>query len=83
MNVDSEQRMTPGRRAVARSAVAAGLVVLAGLSGCYQKVTRAEGFGADRISTESPNRQQGPIDQLIFGKDEKTVRRGPSGSIPK
>lgn len=57
-----------------------GLVVLAGLAalpGCYEKVTRAEGFGADRISTETPNRQQGPIDELIFGKDPKPVRKSP------
>jgi len=53
-----------------------GLLGLIAAPGCYQKVTRAEGFGADRISTESPNRQQGPIDELIFGKDQKSVRKG-------
>lgn len=46
-------------------------------TGCYQKVTRAEGFGASRISTEEPDRQPGAIDKLIFGQDKpskKTVK---------
>lgn len=51
--------------------------------GCYERVTRVEGFGAHRISTQSPDRQQGPIDELIFGKDRKTVREGESGAYVK
>jgi hypothetical protein len=51
---------------------AASLVVCA--PGCYQKVTRAEGFGASRISTEEPDRQQGPVDKLIFGEDKPTKK---------
>jgi len=44
--------------------------ILISAAGCYKKVTRAEGFGASRISTEEPDRQQGPIDKLIFGEDQ-------------
>lgn len=50
------------------SVCALGMAMAA--SGCYTKITRAEGFGADRISTEEPNRRQGPVDKLIFGEDQ-------------
>lgn len=51
-------------------------VIVAGAAcgGCYQKITRAEGFGASRISTEEPDRQQGPVDKLIFGEDKPTKK---------
>lgn len=61
-------------------AAAAALGAAAAAGGCYERVTRAEGFGADRISTEAPNRTQGPVDELIFGKDAQDVRTGPSGA---
>lgn len=50
------------------SVCAVGVTIAA--SGCYTKITRAEGFGADRISTEEPDRRQGPVDKLIFGEDQ-------------
>lgn len=52
-----------------------GLVcACAALTGCYHRVTRAEGFGADRITTEEPNLKQGPLDSLIFGQDKPPKR---------
>ena len=63
------------KRLVRTGAAIAALTLVAGVgSGCYERVTRAEGFGADRISTEAPDRSQGPIDQLIFGKDQPSVK---------
>lgn len=59
-------------RAVAAVAIGAAVLFMAG--GCYQKITRAEGFGASRISTEEPDRQQGPVDKLIFGEDKPTKK---------
>ena len=55
--------------------VALGAATLLLSGGCYEKVTRAEGFGADRITTEDPNRNQGPVDKLIFGEDQNEVIR--------
>ncbi len=76
-----------GRRTSIGGRGATGVLLLlaaaGAMAGCYEKVTRVEGFGAHRISTESPNRQQGPIDELIFGKDQKPVRQGPSGAYRK
>lgn len=83
-----KRKMTPMRdgtvgRVVRTGTALAVLLVGAGAgSGCYERVTRAEGFGADRISTEAPNRTQGPIDTLIFGKDQPTVRTT-SGTFEK
>jgi hypothetical protein len=52
--------------------LAAALAVLpAALGGCYQKVTRAEGFGAERIPVEESDRPDGPIDQLLFGPQKQ------------
>lgn len=50
----------------------AGAGVLACSGGCYKKVTRAEGFGADRISTEE-GRHEGPVEKVIFGEQKKEV----------
>ncbi len=35
--------------------------------GCYKKITRAEGFGADRITTEQSDLDT-PLNNAIFGK---------------
>ena len=48
-------------------------------TGCYQKITRAEGFGASRISTEKSDLDT-PIDNAIFGKPDsakKSTMPGP------
>jgi len=43
------------------------------LAGCYQKITRAEGFGASRISTEKSDLDT-PIDNAIFGKPDSSKK---------
>ncbi len=50
------------------------VLVLAGLgaaaTGCYERVTRAEGIGADRVDTYEPNSKGEPdlLDDLMWGK---------------
>jgi len=46
-------------------------LALASTAGCYSKVTHAEGFGADRITTEEGDRTNGPVEQVLFGDDAK------------
>lgn len=47
---------------------AALLVSVAGLSGCYQRVTRATGFGADQYQVSEPYQESGRIDDWFWGK---------------
>jgi hypothetical protein len=37
-------------------------------AGCYQRVTRATGFGADQYSVSEPYQESGKIDDWFWGK---------------
>jgi hypothetical protein len=37
-------------------------------SGCYQRVTRATGFGADQYTVSEPYQESGKIDDWFWGK---------------
>ena len=51
--------------------------VLAGFgavsTGCYERVIRAEGIGADRVDTYEPNSKEEPdvLDDIMWGKQPK------------
>lgn len=52
-----------------RVAVAATLAAMTiGLGGCYQRVTRATGFGADQYQVAEPYQESGRIDDWFWGK---------------
>lgn len=51
----------------ALAALGLGAACLA-MSACYEKVTRAEGFGTTEIQTEQGNLRQGPIDNALYGR---------------
>ncbi|MBX3403665.1 MAG: hypothetical protein KF699_09685 [Phycisphaeraceae bacterium] len=42
--------------------------VMACCAGCYQRVTRATGFGADQYSVSEPYQESGKIDDWFWGK---------------
>ncbi len=53
------------------------VLVLAGLgaaaTGCYERVIRAEGIGANRVDTYEPNSKGEPdvLDDIMWGKQPK------------
>lgn len=47
------------------------------LQGCYQRVTRATGFGADQYTVSEPYQRNSKIDDWVFGREEN---RSSSGS---
>lgn len=51
--------------------IASAIVVLAAvgtMGGCYQRVTRATGFGADQYQVSEPYQESGRIDDWFWGK---------------
>jgi len=55
-----------------RAAGLGGLMVLLFAAsmqgGCYQRVTRATGFGADQYNVSEPYQQSGTVDDWFWGK---------------
>ncbi len=47
--------------------------------GCYKRVVKAEGFGADGVTVQQPNRSDTAIDRAIFGGEPKANSRRPGG----
>jgi len=45
----------------------------AAATGCYERVIRAEGIGADRVDTYEPNSKGEPdvLDDIMWGKKPK------------
>jgi hypothetical protein len=39
------------------------------LGGCYERVVRAKGFGADQYNVAEPYQESGQLDEWIFGSD--------------
>ena len=52
----------------ARLLMAAVLAAPVLMAGCYERVVRARGPGADRIRTEEPYQQNYRVDDWLFGK---------------
>jgi hypothetical protein len=54
-----------------------GLLLLAAIAlpGCYERVVRARGPGAERVRVQDPYQQNYEVDQWIFGE--------PAGGTPK
>lgn len=54
-----------------------GLAILAlgaaaaGLGGCYQRVVRAKGLGADRYNVSEPYQESSVVDDWLFGPTEQ------------
>ncbi|MGH7242430.1 MAG: hypothetical protein ACREJD_03315 [Phycisphaerales bacterium] len=46
------------------SAICAVCVVA--LAGCYERVVRAEGLGAQGVAVQKPYRSEGPLDKAVF-----------------
>lgn len=42
-----------------------------GMGGCYQRVTRARGLGADTVQVSEPYQENYKIDDWIFGSEER------------
>ena len=59
-------------KTVALIALFAGVASI--LSGCYERVVSARGFGSERIAVEEPYQESGEIDKWIFGDDAATKR---------
>lgn len=62
------------RRIRLAAALLAGAAGLASLTGCYQRVVEARGFGANRISVSEPYQESSAIDRFVFGDDAKPAR---------
>ena len=63
------------RRLVLPAAAAA--MALCSLSGCYERVVSAKGFGADQYNVAEPYQESGKLDEWIFGTP------GPGQKAPK
>ena len=44
--------------------------------GCYERVTRASGFGADQYTVSEPYQRNSAVDDWIFGKQEPSSKSG-------
>jgi len=63
--------------AAGRCLAIVAVLAACGLTGCYERVTRASGFGADQYQVSEPYQRNSAVDDWIFGKQEKGT---PSGS---
>lgn len=59
--------------AVCLAALATSVI---GLTGCYERVVRAKGLGADRYNVSEPYQESGQVDEWLFGSP------GPKNSRP-
>ena len=46
------------------------------LPGCYERVTRATGFGADQYTVSEPYQRNSAVDDWIFGKQDTGDKSG-------
>jgi hypothetical protein len=40
-------------------------------TGCYERVTKAKGLGADSVAVSEPYQETSKLDDWLFGKEEK------------
>lgn len=63
-------------RTTLRSAGTTGAAVMvllafaAALPGCYERVVKAKGLGADSVAVSEPYQESSKLDDWIFGKEE-------------
>ena len=55
--------------------VLAGLCVCS-MTGCYERVTRASGFGADQYQVSEPYQRNSAVDDWLFGKQAASKTTG-------
>ena len=57
-----------------QTAIGVGLLALMAcaclLPGCYKRVVRAKGLGADTVAVSEPYQESSKIDDWMFGKEE-------------
>lgn len=56
------------------AAAAMGVVLAAGMTGCYERVVSAHGFGADQYNVSERYQSQSAVDDWLFGKQERTKK---------
>lgn len=62
---------------LARLGAVAGMAcVVSAAGGCYERVTRATGFGADQYTVSEPYQRNSAVDDWIFGKQDSTPKSG-------
>lgn len=66
---------SPRRSQRAACCCAALLLAALALTGCYERVVRARGPGAERVRVQDPYQQNYEVDQWLFGE--------PAGGTPK
>ncbi|MBX3362870.1 MAG: hypothetical protein KF912_00380 [Phycisphaeraceae bacterium] len=52
-------------------------------SGCYKRVVKAEGIGAEGVAVQNSNRSNSLVDRAVFGSETKSNPRRPSGYTPR
>ncbi len=55
--------------------ILATAAALTGLSGCYERVVGAKGFGADQYNVAEPYQESGTVDEWIFGTPNPAKRK--------
>lgn len=65
---------------LAAAVTAAGMS--AGLGGCYQRVVRAKGLGADQYSVSEPYQESGKLDEWLFGSPGPRNARPNNTKLP-
>ena len=48
--------------------LAAGIVIVGSLGGCYTRVVSARGFGADQYEVSEPYQENSKLDNWVFGE---------------
>lgn len=84
MNLESS-RISPSNRLSSRLAIASLAVAVVGvliLGGCYQRVVRAKGFGADQVTVSEPYQESGKLDEWIFGSPNPANRKPNNTLLP-
>lgn len=63
--------------------LAAGVTAAATFcSGCYQRVVRAKGLGADNYNVSEPYQESGKIDEWLFGSPGPKNARPNNSKLP-
>ncbi len=55
-------------------AAAALLLSVVAMSGCYERVVKAKGLGADSVTVHDPYQENSKLDNWLFGKPDGGTR---------
>jgi hypothetical protein len=61
----------------------AALAAVGGLSGCYERVVRAKGLGADNYNVSEPYQESGKVDEWIFGSPGGSNKQRNNTKLPQ